>query len=402
MTASRLIPHCLRALRRYPLRTGFIMLASLVGVAALTFVLSVGQGARQKMLTTVRQIFGDNAIVVGAGGNLAMSGPRPDAARLTIDDIEAVVQAVPQIDVWDPQQMLSATVRRGSASATVRVLGQSERSVRVWGRGAARGSFFDATAVRRLDRVAVIGETVARDLFGKQDPLGAEIQIESVPFTVIGVLERFGTDLHGMDRDNEIVVPIATLMRRTLNVDTIALAKLHLRDGSPLAEVTREIRHQLRSRHSLAAGQPDDFNLLTPVEVQKMMRKAQRILSLYVPLAALIVLLVGGIVAATLMLGAVNARVSEIGVRCAVGAQPGDIARQFLVETTATVVGGGLVGIVVGLVASQLVAARLELTGTFSWVAILLGFALSVATGLLAGVLPARRAAKLPPVEALR
>ncbi|MBI2512673.1 MAG: ABC transporter permease [Opitutae bacterium] len=402
MTAARLIPHCLRALRRYPLRTGFIMLTSFVGVAALTFVLSVGQGARKKMLTTVRQIFGDNAIIVGAGGHLAMSGPRPDAARLTIDDIDAVVQALPQIDTWDPQQTLSASVRRGNAGATVRVLGQSERSVRVWGRGVARGAFFDALAVRRLDRVAVIGETVARDLFGQQDPLGAELQIESVPFTVIGVLERFGTDLHGMDRDNEIVLPITTLMRRTLNVDSIALAKLHLRDGSPLAEVTREIRQQLRTRHALATGQPDDFNLLTPVEVQQMMRKAQRIISLYVPLAALVVLLVGGMVAATLMLGAVNARTAEIGVRCAVGAQPGDIARQFLVETTATVVGGGLVGIVVGLVASQLVAARLELTGTFSWVAILLGFALSVATGLLAGVLPARRAAKLPPVEALR
>lgn len=399
---TRLLFHSLRALGRHRLRSGFIMLCSLVGVAALTFVLSVGQGARAKMLTTIRQIFGDSSVVVVAGGNQLMGGPRPDAARLTIDDIEAVVAVLPDIEAWDPQQTLSGSVRHGDAATTARVLGQSERSERVWSRGVSRGTFFDLGAVKRLERVALIGETVINDVFKGADPLGAEIMIDSAPFTVIGVLERFGTDIHGMDRDNEVVVPLTTFMRRLANVDTIAAAKLLVRDSTRVEATARAIREQLRLRHALAAGQPDDFELLTPVEVQRLVGNVSRILSLYLPMAAIIVLLVGGMVAATLMLGAVNARIGEIGLRRAVGAQPKDIARQFLVETTVTVFGGGLAGIAVGLVAGQIVAERLHLALPFPGGIVLLGLAMSVATGLLAGVLPARRAARLLPAEALR
>lgn len=402
MNALHLMVHSLRAVMRYPLRSGFIMLCSLVGVAALTFVLAVGAGARAKMLSTVRQLFGDSAIIVLAGGHQLLGGPRPDGARLTIDDIEAVAQAVPAIEVWDPQQALTASVRSGGAATTARVLGQSERSERVWSRSVSRGVYFDAAAVKRLDRVALVGETVVRDVFGNRDPLGAEIMIESVPFTVIGVLERFGTDLHGMDRDNEVVVPISTLMRRLANLDTIMAAKVLVRDGENVQQAARDLTQALRARHGLTTGQPDDFNLLTPVEVQKIMGTMKQVLSLYLPLAAIVVLLVGGLVAATLMVGAVNARVAEIGLRRAVGALPRDIGRQFLVETTVTVLGGGLLGIALGQGAGLIVASHLKFDGAFSWTAILLGLLMSIATGLLAGVLPARRAARLQPADALR
>jgi putative ABC transport system permease protein len=378
------------------------MLASVVGVAALTFVLSIGQGAQRKMLTTVRQIFGDSSILIGAGPHQIMGGPRSDAARLTLDDIEALAKALPEIEGWDPQQTLSASVRRGDATTTVRVLGQSERSEHVWGRSVSRGAFFDATAVQRMERVALIGRTAARDLFGESDPLRGEILIESVPFTVIGLLEPFGTDLHGMDRDNEIVLPVSTLLRRLANVDTISAAKLLMKDPDRIEEAVPAIRLLLRTRHALAAGQPDDFNLLTPVEVKQMVGKVRRVLSLYLPLASVVVLLVGGIVASTLMLASVNTRISEIGLRRAVGAQSGEIGMQFLVETTVTLVGGGLGGIVLGLAAAEVVAAHLHLVGVFSWSAVMFGLLVSAATGLLAGVIPARRAARLLPADALR
>jgi putative ABC transport system permease protein len=402
MKTDRLLAHSIRALARYPLRTFFIMLSSLIGVAALTFVLCVGTGARRKMLTTVRQIFGDSGILIGAGPHRAMGGPRSDAARLTIDDIEAVAKAVPEIEVWDPQQNMSASVRHGDVATTARVLGQSERSERVWSRSVTRGAFFDATAVKRMDRVALIGETVARKLFGERDPLQGEILIESVPFTVIGVLEPFGTDLHGMDRDNEVVVPISTFMRRLANVDSIAAAKLLVKDSSHIEDVARSVKQVLRTRHALAAGQPNDFNVLTPVEVQRMVGRMRRILSLYLPLASIIVLAVGGIVAATLMLASVNARVGEIGLRRAVGAQPNAVGLQFIIETTVTMLGGGLLGVALGLAAGQVVASHLHLGPVFSWSAALLGLLMSAVTGLLAGVIPARRAARLLPAEALR
>lgn len=401
MTA-RLVAHSVRALFRYRLRTAFMMIGSLVGIAALTFVVSVGQGARQKMLTTVRQIFGESGIMIGAGGHQMMGGPRAGAARLTIDDIEALAKALPEIEAWDPQQVMSASVRRGSATATVRVLGQSERSEILRARSVSRGAYFDLAAVKRLERVALVGETVVRDVFGGDDPVGGEILIDSVAFKIIGVLERFGTDLHGMDRDNEIVVPISTLVRRLTNVDSIAGAKLVVKDSGRIEETAREITRLLRVRHALIDGQPDDFSVLTPVDVQRMFGRMQRVLSLYLPLAASVALVVGGIVAATLMLASVNARVAEIGLRRAVGAQPEQIRLQFLIEAAMTMLGGGLAGVVIGSAAGQYVATRMELGTVFSWAAVLLGLLLSAATGLAAGVIPARRAARLRPADALR
>jgi putative ABC transport system permease protein len=306
------------------------------------------------------------------------------------------------VELWDPQQSLFPTVRHGNASSVVRVLGQSERSEQVWGRTVSRGRYFDASAVKRLERVALIGETTAQALFGTDDPIGSEILIESAPFTVIGVLEYFGTDFHGMDRDNEIVVPVSTLMRRLANVDSIALAKFKIQSGHDLGAAAAAVKQALRNRHNLAAGQPDDFNLLTPREIQVLIGKIRRILSVYLPLASVVVLLVGGIVAATLMVSSVNARTSEIGLRRAVGALPEDIARQFLIETALSLVAGGVIGIVVGLAGSELVAVHLKLVSGISLAAVEISLTASAVTGLVAGVLPARRAARLLPVEALR
>jgi putative ABC transport system permease protein len=239
-------------------------------------------------------------------------------------------------------------------------------------------------------------------LFGGDDPLDAEIRIGAVPFRVIGVLEPFGTDMHGMDRDNEIVVPISTLTRRLTNVDTIAAAKLLLGNPSAGEDAAREITRILRERHVLTAGQPDDFKILTALEVQRNVAMIQRVLFLYVPLVAGVALVVGGIVSAMLMLASVNARISEIGLRRAVGARPEDIRLQFLIETAVTTICGGLGGIVLGYIGAQIIASRLELGDIFSWKAVLLGVGAAAVTGLIAGVAPARRAARLQPADALR
>jgi putative ABC transport system permease protein len=216
------------------------------------------------------------------------------------------------------------------------------------------------------------------------------------------VLERFGTDLHGMDRDNEIVVPISTMMRRVMNVDTIAAAKLIVKDAARGEETAREIRRVLRARHALAEGQPDDFSILTSVEVRQMVSMVQRVLFLYLPLVAGVALLVAGIVAATLMLASVNQRVGEIGLRRAVGARPEDIRLQFLVETAMTTLVGGIAGMALGFVGAHIAAGHLKLGAMSFGKAILLGLLVSTVTGFLAGVVPARRAARLPPADALR
>src|SRR4051812_42499255 len=403
MRTSRLVQQAARSMRRYPLRTIVMMLGSFVGVAMLMFVLSVGKGAQTLMLRTVHQILGDRAILVMAGGGTMMGGPRGGSARLTIDDLDAVAREVPQIDSWDPiVQKFGAPVKRGSANATARVLGESERWSQVWGRGVARGQDFDASAVAGTARVALIGETVARKLFASDDPLGGEVEIGSVPFRVIGVLDRFGTDLHGMDRDNEIVVPVSTMMRRVKNTDAISQAKLVIKDGGRDADVAEQVRRVLRARHGIVAGRPDDFNLMTSSEINGMVSKIERVLLLYVPLVGAVALILGGIVGAVLMLASVSERVGEIGLRCAVGAGPADIRRQFVLETAVTILLGGVAGIVLGIILVNVATRRMPITAPISWVAVLTGLAAAALTGIVAGVFPARRAAALNPVDALR
>jgi putative ABC transport system permease protein len=402
MRSARLLLAGFAAMRRFKLRSAAMVLGSLVGVAALTLVVSVGRGVERKVLATVRQIFGESSVMVVAGGTNVMSGPRPGAARLTLDDIEAVAREIPDVEVWDAQQILpGATVKRGQQTATARVLGQTERSPRVWSRGVSYGEFFDAAAVASSSRVAVIGETVARELFGSEDPIGAEVFVGGVPFRVIGVLERFGTDLHGMDRDDELAVPLTTAMRRLLNVDTIASAKLLVRSPDRVAPVARDAKRVLREKHALSAGQPDDFSFITTVQVRRMVAKVRRVLFLFLPLVAGVSLLTGAAVSAALMLSSVSSRVSEIGIRRAVGARPEDIRLQFLLESTAAALTGGLVGIALGGALAAFAASRMHLGGVLSWQAAVIGVAVSCAVGLAAGVLPARRAAALPPAEAL-
>jgi len=400
MRTARLVRQSLRMMARSKLRSGFMMLGSLVGVAALTLVVSVGEGANRKMLATVDQIFGGSSILVFARGGGLMGGPRGEAVRLSLADAEALARELPAITDWDAQQGLpNAPVRHAEANATARVLGQTERT---WNRGVTRGESFGAAAVAGSARVALVGETVVRDLFGGADPLGEEILISSVRFRVIGVLERFGTDAHGMDRDDEIVVPISTAMRRLMNADTIQAARLVVKDPAALAATAGEVTRILRERHGLTSGQPDDFVVRTSLQVQKIVVKVQRVLFLFLPLVAGVSLLAGSTVSASLMLAAVNERVGEIGLRRAVGALPADIQRQFLLETAVTALGGGLAGLLLGFVLAEMAARRFTLGNVFSWQAILLGLTAAAVTGLLAGVVPARRAARLQPAEALR
>ena len=402
MKTSRLARHSLRTMGRYKLRTSLMMLGSLIGVAALTFVISVGQAAERKILKTVGQVFGDSSIVIHDGGGEMMHGPRGPGTRLRIEDLEAIAKEVPGVEAWDPMQTMTESVRHGEVAHSAAVFGQSERWSQVWNRTVSRGELFDQTAVTGTARVAIIGETVAKELFGGEDPIGADIQIGSVPFHVIGILEPWGTDPHGGDLDNQVIVPISTLMRRLTNVDTISAAKLQVADPTRSEEIKFEIQTILRQRHALAAGQPDDFTIITATEIRRMVGTVQRVIFLYLPLVAAIALVVGGIVSASLMLTSVNERVAEIGLRRAIGARPEDIRLQFLLETTITILAGGLGGIALGWLVAELGANRMRLGAVSPWIAALVGIVASGVVGSIAGVLPALRAARLHPAEALR
>jgi len=402
MKALRVVGHSFRMMARYKLRTCFMMLGSLIGIAALTFVISAGQLVERKILQEVSREFGDSSIIVHDGGGEMMHGPRGPGIRLKTDDIEAIAKEVPGVMAWDPMQSLTTNVRHGEATDSVGVNGVSERYPQVWNRMASEGEFFDQPAVASSARVAVIGHTVAQKLFGNDDPVGADIQIGSVPFKVIGILERWGTNPHGGDMDNEVIVPILTLMHRLTNVDTISAARLLISDAAQDEQIKAQIQKELRDRHALGPGQPDDFAILTATQVHRLVEQIQRVLFVYLPLAAAVSLAIGGLVSASLMLSSINERVGEIGLRRAVGARPGDIRLQFLLETTTTILVGGIGGIAFGDIATEISATQMHLGNPNPWTAAALGILASCLVGLLAGVLPALRAARLQPAEALR
>ncbi len=405
MKTARIIRSGFRVMERFKLRTAFMMLGILVGISALTIILSIGRGTQEKVMGSIEEIFDASSIMISAGGSRMMGRPPAEGqvTTLTIDDLRALAETIPQIRVWDPMQMMpEREVKYRDQSARLRILGHSPRAEEVWNRGVSRGEFISEEHVAASARVALVGQVVVDELFPDTDPLGQQIRISNVPFRVIGVLERVGPDPHGMNRDLEIYVPISTAMRRMLNVDHIVAGKLLIHDPEQMEDVTARIREILRERHHLTGDEPDDFSIMTPIEVKEMIQRALGVFNLFLPILAGISLLVGGGVVANLMLISVSERTAEIGLRKAVGARSRDVLLQFLLESTTITLVGGIVGIIVGIGGVRLVAGMMRIPITIPIQAVMLGILIPSVIGILAGLMPARRAAALDPVETLR
>lgn len=405
MKTQRLIRHGLKDMGRHRLRTFFMMLGTFVGVLALTVVMAIGQGTREAMTENMERMFAGNSILLSAGGGGMMGGGGADGptTTLTEEDLEVIQASVPGIQVYDPMVMaMSREVVYQGKSASVRVLGHSEHHEEVWNRGVSRGDFFGEGEVRSSARVAVIGETLVRDLFEGADPIGLQIRIGTVPFQIIGVLDSMGIDPHGWDRDNEAIVPYTTMMRRVMNIDYVQTAKILVAGGTDLDGAVAAIEALLRERHVLAEGELNDFSMITPVQVREFLSSMNRIFTLFLPLLAAVSLFIGGIVVANLMLMGVSERRSEIGLRKALGARDRDIWLQFLLESSLVTVAGGVLALLVGAVGLSFIGRAMEGVSVMPWEAATLGLASAVLVGLLAGVFPARRAAALDPVTTLR
>jgi putative ABC transport system permease protein len=405
MKNRRIIISGFLVMGRYKMRTFFMMVGIIIGITALTLILSVGKGTEKKVMDNIETMFSANSILISAVSGQMRGGPHSGGptTMFTVDDLDVLQEEISNIDLWDTLQVLPAReVKYLENSDNIRVIGHSERADRVWNIGVTRGELFDSDAVLTSARVALIGTHAVDTLFGETDPIGEQIRIGNVPFRIIGILKERGVDLHGWDRDNEILVPYTTALRRLMNIDYIQTAKLLVKDHRKMERTVERITVILRERHALAENVPDDFSIFTPVLVQEMVSSANRIFNLFLPLIAGISLLVGGVIVANLMLISVSERNSEIGLRKAVGARSKDIQLQFLTETTFITLMGGLIGIVLGLAGTQLVSAVMELPVTLSWQALALGVIFSTLVGLIAGIFPARRAASLQPVESLR
>jgi len=367
-------------------------------------VVAIGDGAEEEMMDRMDVMFSGRSILLySAGGGL--SGPRGEGRTqpLTLEDRREIQARLPQITHADPTLLVgNREVSYDGRSEELMVFGHSEVAEAVWSRGVVRGRFFEATDLAESSRVALVGEATALDLFGTDDPVGAMFRIGSVPFEVIGVLESVGIDPHGLDRDDEIHVPVSTALRRLANVDYIGSIKMLVAEEADLDATVFAIEDLMRERHFLEPGEPNDFRMVTPAQIEATVGESNRVFTVLLPLIAAVVLFGGVLVLANLMLIAVDERRGEIGLRKAIGARDRDVRNQFVLEALLVTGTAGILATAAGWGLVRLLGGVFTMPGELRPDTAVGGVVVALVVGVIVAVVPARRAAALKPVETLR
>ena len=390
-------------LAAHKLRTLLSVIGIVVGVGAVVMMVSVGRGAEKRILGMIRNM-GTNLIVVNAGQTRIVAGRQRQietVTTLTPADAISVKESCPSVSLTAPvvRDRVSAVWEAENTNTTM--LGMPREGFAIRDIRLTSGRFFEPEEDRARRRFAVIGPTVAENLFPGRDPLGLQFRIGRVPFEVIGVTEPKGTDINGLDLDDVIFVPLGTAMRRLLNVPYVQAIYVQAKNSQVLLSAGTEITRLLRRRHRLR-DEPDDFTIQNQATLLATERETTRSMTLLTGSVAGISLFVGGVGILAVMLISVRERTMEIGLRRALGALRRDIRTQFLTESVILSLAGGLLGVIGGIAA----ALGLSLLGywdaVISWPAAALGFVFSVSLGIVFGIYPAIHAAELEPIDALR
>ena len=390
-------------LAAHKLRTLLSLIGIVIGVGAVVLTVSVGRGAKKRILDRIRDM-GTNLIVVNAGQTRIIAGRQRQistSTTLVSDDADAIVQQCPSVALAAPATTRKLSARWESETSNTNVLGMSPEGFRIRNISVARGRLFDPHESRAQRRVAILGPTVVENLFGDLDPMGMLFRIRGVPFEVIGVTVPKGVDVNGVDQDDVIIVPLETAMRRLFNVTYVDTVYVQAREMEALLRAEDEIRELLRQRHRLG-DKPDDFTIQNQAVLLETEREISRSMATLVSSVAGISLLVGGIGILAVMLISVRERRREIGLRRAIGALRRDIRNQFLVEASLLGGAGGIVGLALGISIALAVAALGYWETVISWPAATIAFVFSVSLGVVFGIYPAMRAARLEPIQALR
>jgi putative ABC transport system permease protein len=398
----------LRALRVNRMRSALTMLGIIIGVAAVIAMVGVGAGATARIQQQIQSI-GSNLIMV-LPGSVSTNGVRLGAgagASLTQDDSKAIAAECPSVALSVPTVRGGVQVVYGNNNWATNAQGVTPDYMPVRDYTMLSGQFFTTQDVDAAAKVAVLGETVAKNLFGDSDPTGQVVIIKNVPFTVAGVLTPKGQSPTGQDQDDVILLPISTAMQKVLGANRAnaqAVGSLTVQAISPQAmdQAIQEMEALLRERHRILPGLEDDFTIRNLTEVFQAQETSAQVMSILLGAIASVSLIVGGIGIMNIMLVSVTERTREIGLRQAVGAKTGDILLQFLVEAVTLSLLGGIVGIAVGLTASVLISHFAKWSTAVSPLSILLAFLFSALVGVFFGYYPARKAAFMDPIEALR
>jgi putative ABC transport system permease protein len=402
MRVVRLMRQSMTALSRNPMRSFLVMLGVIVGIAALTVVVGMAKAANRKVMMRVNN-FGPTAIMLFAGGGKNVPGVDPSAATLTLDDVKAIESQIKDIRLTCPMVMrMRIPVIYGDQSTEATLQSGPANWQEAWDWHVSDGDFFSEQDCSSMARVAIVGQTIVRTLFQGANPVGETIRIRNTNFQIKGVLPPKGMAPAGGDMDDRIIIPLTTAMRRVFNVTTISNARLRVNDPSEVQGAAAEIRALLRERHHIHPPDLDDFRVVTPDVIAGLSEMVSGTLNKILIVVTALSLIVGGIVLMNLMLLSVTERRHEIGLRRALGGKRRDILLQFLFESIVLTGAGGLAGLIVGIGSVIIVRKATGSPIALSWESLVLAVALSLLVGLVFGLIPARRAAKMPPVQALR
>lgn len=383
------------------LRSLLTMLGIIIGVAAVIALVSIGNGVKQDIENSISSL-GSNLLVVLPGA------PRTPGARssqgsmksLKISDYEAIAK-LEGVKAASPMTNGSYVVIYQNKNWTTSVAGVNSNFQDVNNWTMTSGRFFSDKNVQNRERVAVVGQTVVKNLFADEDPVGKEIRVKNIPFRVIGVLKSKGNGTMGNDQDDTVLIPYTTSMERVEGIDYLRRVYVVAKDDGGIDRLQADIENLLRVRHNIKDTNLDDFNIQNMKSIMETVAQTTGTFTLFLGAVAAISLVVGGIGIMNIMLVSVTERTREIGVRKALGATYSVIVTQFLIEAVVISLMGGIIGIALGIGASKLIGMASGMSTVISIPTIVMSFAFSMAIGLIFGIYPARKAAKLNPIDAL-
>ncbi len=395
----------LRALSRNKMRSILTMLGIIIGVGAVIAMVGIGQGASASIQAQIANL-GNNMLIVMSGSQNTggLRGGAGSTNTLTADDADAIERECPAVQAASPGVRANGQLIFGNQnwlpSAGISGVNQKFPQIRAW--PIQSGEFFSEADVRNATRVAVLGKTVVDNLFSGGDPIGQQIRVRNLPFKVVGVLSVKGQNQYGQDQDDTVLVPYTAAQKKLLTITWINSINVSAISAKATFDAQNQITSLLRQRHKLAPNQEDDFFVRNLTDVADAADQSSKIMTNLLASIAGVSLLVGGIGIMNIMLVSVTERTREIGIRMAIGARSSVIRRQFLIESITLSLVGGILGVIFGIATAIIISKLLQWNTLISPISVMVAVVFSVVVGVVFGYYPARKAASLDPIEALR